>query len=76
MHLLKILLSWHAVAPNYTVVHVFGRQDLSAVKALNVMAEPLNSQDLSSNSPYCLPCSSCTCNVSLENLVLDQLIIL
>lgn len=53
-------------------------QDLSAVKALIcfAMAEPLNSQDRSSNSPYCLPCSSCTCNVSLENLVLDKLIIL
>ena len=33
----------------------------------------LNSQDLISNSPYCLPYSSC--DVSLENLVLDQLII-
>ena len=32
-----------------------------------------NSQDLISNSPYCLPNSSC--DVSLENLVLDQLII-
>ena len=34
---------------------------------------PLNSQDLISNSPYFLPYSSC--DVSLENLVLDQLII-
>ena len=34
---------------------------------------PFNSQDLISNSPYCLLYSSC--NVSLENLVLDQLII-
>ena len=33
----------------------------------------LNSQGLISNSPYYLPYSSC--NVSLENLVLDQLII-
>ena len=51
MHLLKILLSWHAVAPNYT--SIWG-QDLSAAKALIcfAMAEPLNSQDLSSNSPY------------------------
>ena len=32
-----------------------------------------NSQDLISNSPYCQPYSSC--DVSLENLVLDQLII-
>ena len=30
-------------------------------------------QDLISNSPYCLPYGSC--DVSLENLVLDQLII-
>ena len=35
--------------------------------------QPLNSQDLTSNSPYCLPYSSY--DVSLENLVLDQLII-
>ena len=35
--------------------------------------EPVNSQDLVSNSPYCLPYSSC--DVSLENLVLDQSII-
>ena len=34
---------------------------------------PFNSQDLISNSPYCLPYSSC--DVSLDNLVLDQLII-
>ena len=32
-----------------------------------------NSQDLISNSPYFLPHSSC--DVSLENLVLDQFII-
>ena len=31
------------------------------------------SQDLNSNSPYCLPYKSY--NVSLENLVLDQLMI-
>ena len=35
--------------------------------------QPLNSQDLISTSPYCLPYSSY--DVSLENLVLDQLII-
>ena len=34
---------------------------------------PFNSQDLISNSPYCLPYNSY--NVSSENLVLDQLII-
>ena len=34
---------------------------------------PFNSQDLISNSLYCLPYSSC--DLSLENLVLDQLII-
>ena len=34
---------------------------------------PFYSQDLNSNSPYCLLYNSC--NVSLENLVLDQLII-
>ena len=34
---------------------------------------PLNSQDLLSNSPYCLPYNSY--DVSLENLVFDQLII-
>ena len=33
----------------------------------------LNSQDLISNSPYCLPYSSC--DVCLEKLVLDQLTI-
>ena len=35
---------------------------------------PFNSQDLISNSTYCLPYSSC--DISFENLVLDQLIIL
>ena len=34
---------------------------------------PFHSQDLISNSPYCLPYSSC--DVSMENLVLDQFII-
>ena len=33
---------------------------------------PFNSQDLISNSTYCLPYSSC--DISFENLVLDQLI--
>ena len=36
-------------------------------------AKPFNSQDLVSNSPYSLLCSSC--DVSLKILVLDQLII-
>ena len=36
-------------------------------------SKPFNSQDLISNSPYYLPYSSC--DVSLENFVLDQLII-
>ena len=35
--------------------------------------KPFNSQVLISNSPYCLPNSSC--DASLENLVLDQLMI-
>ena len=35
--------------------------------------KPFNSKDLVSNSPYCLPYSSY--EVSLENLVLDQLVI-
>ena len=34
---------------------------------------PFNSQDFTSNSPYCLPYSSY--DVNLENLVLDQPII-
>ena len=42
-------------------------------RKLSLALLPLNSQDLISNSPYCLLYSSC--NVSLENLVLDQLII-
>ena len=40
---------------------------------LVVHIELFNTQDLISNSPYCLPYTSC--DVSLENLVLDQLII-
>ena len=32
--------------------------------------EPFNSQDLISNSSYCLPYNSC--DVCVENLVLDQ----
>ena len=39
---------------------------------LAVHIELFNTQDLISNSPYCLPYTSC--DVSLENLVLDQLI--
>ena len=39
---------------------------------LVVHIELFNTQDLISNSPYCLPYTSC--DVSLENLVLDQLI--
>ena len=35
--------------------------------------KPFNSPDLIGNSPYCLPYSSC--DASLENLVLDQLLI-
>ena len=35
-------------------------------------SKPFDSQDLISNSPYCLPYSSG--DVGLENLVLDQLI--
>ena len=35
---------------------------------------PFNSQDLISNSTYCMPYNSC--DISFENLVLDQLIIL
>ena len=37
------------------------------------ISKPFNSQDLISNSPYCLPYSSF--DVSFENLVLDQLVI-
>ena len=40
---------------------------------LVVHIELFNTQDLISNSPYCLPYTSC--DVSLENLVSDQLII-
>ena len=38
-----------------------------------LVLNPFNSQDLISNSPYCLTYNSC--DVDLENLVLDQLII-
>ena len=37
-------------------------------------SKPFNSQDLISNSPYCLPYSSC--DVGLKNLLLAQLIII
>ena len=40
---------------------------------LLLIFQPFNSQDLTSNSPCSLTYSSC--DVSLENLVLDQLII-
>ena len=46
---------------------------IAPLKAL-LLPSPFNSQDLNSNSPYCMPYSSC--DVSLENLVLDQLITL
>ena len=45
-----------------------------AMKMTLGASKPFSSQDLiSNNSPHCLPYSSC--NVSLENLGLDQLII-
>ena len=37
-------------------------------------SKPFNSQDLISNSPYCLPYSSC--DVGLKSLLLAQLIII
>ena len=40
---------------------------------VSLKCSPCNSQDLFGNSPYCLLYSSC--DVSVENLVLDQLII-
>ena len=46
---------------------------LYAFNCKPTMSRPFNSQDLISNSPYCLPYSSC--DVSLENLGLDRLII-
>ena len=45
----------------------------TAGKVLNTTCYLSESQDLISNSPYCLPVSSC--DFILENLVLDQLII-
>ena len=38
-----------------------------------MVCQPFHSQDLSGNSPHCLTCNSC--DVSSENLVLDQPII-
>ena len=46
---------------------------LHAIDCKSTMSQPFNSQDSISNSPYCLPYSSC--DVSLENLGLDRLII-
>ena len=52
----------------------FTELPLSKFKAIMADVSTLyNSQDFISNSPYCLPYSSC--DVSLEDLVLDQLII-
>ena len=38
-----------------------------------IVCQPFHSQDLSGKSPYCLTCNSC--DVSSENMVLDQPII-
>ena len=48
------------------------RRLIESGMTLVVHIELFNTQDLISNSPYCLPYTSC--DVSLENLVLDQLI--
>ena len=55
---------WNSEFPVAT--HSFIFYDKKSVK-------PFHSQDLISNSPYCLPYNSY--DVSSENLVLDQLII-
>ena len=47
------------------------KKDLGSSRVTS--AQPFNSPDLISNSPYCLTYSSC--DVDLENLVVDRLII-
>ena len=55
------------------IKHVFRISPFQLCYVFLLISQPFNLQDLISNSPYCLPYSSC--DVSLENLVLDQLII-
>ena len=55
------------------ILHLVDFQGFNLQKIGKVCSLPFNSQDLISNSPYCLPYSSS--DVSLENLVWDQLII-
>ena len=58
----------------FSFFFVCGKTKLTATSLSKIpLFQPSNSQDLTSNSPYCLPYSSCA--VNLENLVLDQLII-
>ena len=48
-------------------------KELYALQTKCKCSQPFNFQELISNSPYCLPNDSY--NVSLENLVADQLVI-
>ena len=60
--------------PNISSYIYFKIDQYTASKILNnTTCYLIESQDLISNSPYCLPVSSC--DVSLKNLVLNQLII-
>ena len=55
------------------ILNVKSEKDSESHKCKRLPLQPFNSRDLISNSPYCLPYNSC--DVSFENLVLDQLLI-
>ena len=66
----EVLLIYHQIL----ITYLQGENHLKDLGSSRVTsAQPFNSQDLISNSPYCLTYSSC--DVDLENLVLDRLII-
>ena len=66
-----LLLQSNGIHICYLLSEWFVQKKKKKNKPQTPRLSPFNSQDLLSNSTYCLPYSSC--DISFENLVLDQL---
>ena len=69
-----LLLQSNGIHICYLLSEWFVQKKKKKNKPQTPRLSPFKSQDLISNSTYCLPYSSC--DISFENLVLDQLITL
>ena len=69
-----LLLQSNGIHICYLLSEWFVQKKKKKNKPQTPRLSPFNSQDLISNSTYCLPYSSC--DISFENLVSDQLITL